>query len=840
MVQAPAGSGKTTLLVARFLALLKRVKHPEACLAITFTRKAAQEMRERVLQALLDSKIPLAAEILKQPDRLKILTIDAWCADLAARLPIVTSFGAKPKISDDSAKLYKKAIDLLLENLETSNALILILEHLGNNLNLLEELLLSLLPKREQWLSYIYGIKNKDSGYLGQLIDSALSQLESEYLLELQAFWPELENLEAAKNLADLILTQAGDLRKRKPKNFEDQDWEDLINNEALVDSEGLKLLHRMRSFPENSAIKNTKKDILTYKDTELMRAIAEILPLSVGYLGLVFREKSEIDFQEVLIRAIDALGQEENPSDLALILDYQLEHILVDEFQDTSILQWKLLEQLTGSWQKGDSKTLFLVGDPMQSIYRFRQADVGIFLKIKEYGIENIPIQFLRLTSNFRSQALLVDHLNQLFSRIFPKAINLSLGAVPFSNSKSAVPLSEHAIFKCHAYENQDYSAESLKAIQLIQALRQKRPEAKIAILARNRNHLKQVLQDLKQADIPYQGLELSHLLDNKGVQEAWLWLRALSNPVDQLAWMSVLRGPLMGIALPDLTRLTEIAQESSLGIIIEKLEFFNLNLSQDALLRLQFLSKILKKYKPQFFDQKIRSWFPKIWKAVGGLEWLAYTHSEAPYAEFLNLLESETNFDTWHELEEKLATLYWNHVSHDENPVQIMTIHKAKGLEFDEVILLGLGRTLVQDQTPLFLWSERWWQNQPYLLFSTLKKEGEEPSALFNFMWQEQKLAQYYEELRLLYVATTRAKQGLYLLGKVQFFEKYDLKHELINSHAKSENSHGYEQRYLLRLPDPYYTQYLNNQPNLAEHCLEKTEEDLNRAKNWEEYCF
>ncbi len=111
-------------------------------------------------------------------------------------------------------------------------------------------------------------------------------------------------------------------------------------------------------------------------------------LKLAVAQLRMVFRAERVIDFMELGIAARDALGQIDNPTEVAYRMDSRIEHLLVDEFQDTSRAQFELLEKLTGGWQPGDGRTLFLVGDPMQSIYRFRQAEVGLFGEAEEKGI--------------------------------------------------------------------------------------------------------------------------------------------------------------------------------------------------------------------------------------------------------------------------------------------------------------------------------------------------------------------------------------------------------------------------------------------------------------------
>ena len=109
-----------------------------------------------------------------------------------------------------------------------------------------------------------------------------------------------------------------------------------------------------------------------TDEQWDVLRALLRSLTLAVAQLKLVFRGERVIDFVELGIAARDALGRIDNPSEVAYRMDSRIEHLLVDEFQDTSRAQFELLEKLTGGWQPADGRTLFLVGDPMQSIYRF------------------------------------------------------------------------------------------------------------------------------------------------------------------------------------------------------------------------------------------------------------------------------------------------------------------------------------------------------------------------------------------------------------------------------------------------------------------------------------
>jgi len=172
-VTAPAGSGKTELLIQRFLALLARVKRPEQVLAITFTRKAAAEMRERVLQALQAARDKVAVEgehqrvtrdlalaalessdreqwhLARDISRLNIKTIDSFCAGLTRQIPILSQFGGQAQAVDDATELYKEAVSELFSIAGTSRSgatdLDSLLLHFDNNWDRLRELLVTML-----------------------------------------------------------------------------------------------------------------------------------------------------------------------------------------------------------------------------------------------------------------------------------------------------------------------------------------------------------------------------------------------------------------------------------------------------------------------------------------------------------------------------------------------------------------------------------------------------------------------------------------------------------------------------------------------------------------------
>ena len=116
-----------------------------------------------------------------------------------------------------------------------------------------------------------------------------------------------------------------------------------------------------------------------------LIRDFLSMLVFATGKLRELFEQRGEVDFTEVARAAIQALGPDEAPTDLSYRLDFRIDHLLVDEFQDTSVSQYELVKALTREWSQGDNRTLFVVGDPMQSIYGFRQAEVGLFMEAAE-----------------------------------------------------------------------------------------------------------------------------------------------------------------------------------------------------------------------------------------------------------------------------------------------------------------------------------------------------------------------------------------------------------------------------------------------------------------------
>src|SRR6202030_4287668 len=145
------------------------------------------------------------------------------------------------------------------------------------------------------------------------------------------------------------------------------------------------------------------------------------VLQSAAAHLQAEFALVGRVDHTYVAGAARAALADAGLPTDLALRTGLSLRHILVDEFQDTSIAQFDLIESLTLGWEEGDGRTLFVVGDPMQSIYQFREAEVGLFLRARDAGIGGVRLEALQLSRNFRSVPELIEWTNESFTKLFP-----------------------------------------------------------------------------------------------------------------------------------------------------------------------------------------------------------------------------------------------------------------------------------------------------------------------------------------------------------------------------------------------------------------------------------
>jgi ATP-dependent helicase/nuclease subunit A len=771
IVEAPAGSGKTELLVQRYLSLLASVRHPEEILAITFTRKAAHEMRSRIIRALEAQDSFLAQQILANPNRLCIQTIDAFCMRLTQQMPIISGMGGNAQIAAIPDHIYQKCVACVLDTMDEKTpwqqAIIDVFIHFDNQRNVIETVLIDMLKKRDQWLPYV--LSAGDPEKLRLQFEKQLKRMRDKAQKKLDSLFPsdikqEIAALKPDANIIDLLLTQSNEFRKKvdkslgfpAPSGIKDKALREIAKDnkdrmeavlEALRDNEALRLaLQHLREAPPAQ---------YSQASWEFLQALLTLLPIMAAQLTVTFSAHGQVDFIEVATRALASLGDEEMPSDLALVLDYQLSHILVDEFQDTSITQFRLLEKMVCTWQKGDGRTLFLVGDPMQSIYRFRQANVGLFLQAKYHGIANVHLTSLQLCMNFRSDPLLIDWINQAMPNIMPKIADIQAGAIPFTQCMPARSAQQDASLACYLLS--DAMDEALWLIQEIKKIKSENPSWTIGVLVRARSHLLEILPQFKSANIAYQAVEIEPLARRPGINDLVALTRALLHFHDRVAWLALLRAPWCGISLAEIEILANKDPELALWETIQKEEDPRIRRFTNALMP----SLMATARMP------LSAWVKSAWVALGARDYSdenAQADAKA-YFELLTFLENNYSQVDAHKISAHLETLFTDQIEHDENAVQVMTIHKAKGLEFDAVLIPGLSRRPANSQQPLLRYMQQTQIDGMYWLLAPIHARTAEQDPIYQYLGRLEKQQEQFEMQRLLYVALTRARQQLHL---------------------------------------------------------------------------
>lgn len=873
IVQAPAGSGKTALLTRRVLTLLATVDEPEEILALTFTRKAAAEMQTRVVEALQQAAHEPAPEssfdlegyrlatavlqrdaqrdwqLLQNPDRLRMSTIDALCAMLAQQLPVTSTLGGIANPMDDARVLYREAARRCLKS--GSEHYPCLLSTVGNRFGRAEELLGNMLASRDQWLRYrgLFDLEDKSvlrewlEDQLADLVTRELQQFETQlnhagvHRLVTEALLPVLQKAHAVKlsvtgasNTAErfqpayvaleslpefaathltvwqsalsCLLTGSGNprtFRKRLtksegfPSSKADLELAQLSSAEAKAHKASLTEI--IEALAEAPGIESLVGQLLklpqpTYADEQwgLLEELLTELPNLERTLHRVFVDNGAIDFVEIASRARTALGEEDAPTDLALAMDLKLQHILVDEFQDTSRSQFDLFRQLVAGWQRGDGRTFFAVGDPMQSIYAFRAAEVSLFATAKRLGISpDVPLESLTLSVNFRSSPQVVNWVNNTFSNVFSSAetADESNGVIAYSASVASRSLAGcvqvNALVDNDVDEAGNYVAQ-LVSNTLASPEFQDDPNKRIAILVRSRTAALPIFKALQTFGIANVSVDMDSLADQPVVMDLVSLTLALRFPHSRLHWLAVLRAPWCGLCLTDLHVLVENAyRETSIAELVEDTERLAA-MSQSGRARLERFWSVVQPAVSKAPRSSLVSWVEALWLQLGGPV-LCQRAVEKDAAErcLKTLYSLEASGDLWQPARIQAAMERLFAVTPDDGSikVQIMTMHKSKGLEFDTVILPALDRTSGQNQSRLLDWAVVNTDNKDNeegfgaaLLLAPMAESGarSEHKALGALVKNVKAANDDQETRRLLYVACTRAVRQLHLVANVQ----------------------------------------------------------------------
>ncbi|MDR3745007.1 MAG: UvrD-helicase domain-containing protein [Acidobacteriaceae bacterium] len=835
-----------------------------------------QATTESLARAVLARDRQLGWDLLDHPHRLNIRTIDSVCAEIARALPVLSGSGGRLTPANDAEPLHREAArsTLLLlgsGDAELDSALRDLLLHRDGNLAECESLIANMLSLRDQWgdLIPLSGPQLNEAWLdanvlprlelaLAEAVRAGLIQLEqlfpAEQLAELTSLATEFAQAasynpespspvalcadrstppEAHANHLDhwlalmhILLTKNGEWRKErgitgKNLNF---DYDRKHRNHARLVAVLNSLNGRddlLRAFAKVRALPPTY-----YPEDQwaVAKILFRVLSRALIELQLVFASRNQCDFTELSLLARHALDADSGPEDLAAALGARLQHLLVDEMQDTSTGQYELIERLTASWD-GYSQTVFLVGDPRQSIYLFRQARVERFIhSMRTQQLGDLLLTRLRLTANFRSQSTLVEEFNQNFNLIFPKDAEL-----PYTPADATLPTSPHAratVWHANPISTTpDNATAVLSAAELKQQQRQRDASEicriarewmekplppgrtkpwEIAVLVAGRSHLTEIVAALQQQNaldrVPFRAVEIEALDQRQEILDLSALTRALLHPADRVAVLAVLRAPWCGLSLADLHTLTGSDDSALKNYSIQRLMDERGHLLPDETLwRLQRVWQVLSNASAQRSRLGLTQLVERAWRSLGGDTWLSNTQADNAHLFFSLLddiqLELELNPSTGlldtALLQRRLQKLFAEPESIPAGTpfVELLTIHKAKGLEWDVVLIPSLERGPGRNPTRLLTWAEI---NAPetadlledpeddraaHIMLAPIAGRGEESKALNRWLNGIQSAREAAERKRLFYVACTRAREELHLFAAPQISSKGEI---------------------------------------------------------------
>jgi ATP-dependent exoDNAse (exonuclease V) beta subunit len=839
LVQAPAGSGKTELLIGRFLALLAIVDRPASIVAMTFTRKAAAEMRERVVAALRDAdteavagpQLPAHAQLtrrlaraalardrqqrwqlLEQPSRLRIITIDAMATALARQAPVTSGLGALPRFVDDADILYVEAARAALEAAGGDDAnWRTFVTWLDNDAGAATRLLAQMLAARDRWPARIFsddpatlradvervldleiraalrGVRDRMPAHLATALPAharhALEHFESTgtgppfidalRALARNAALPDVDALDAWRALADWLLTGGGTFIRAINVNHgfppaggraTDRQQRKADFARWLFDAAAVPGLaeawHRLRSLPP-----------ARYGDDGWAFVVAamRVLPRAADALSGIFAARGQADFTEATLRALNALGTADDPSDLLLAVDYRLSHLLIDEFQDTSRAQLALIGRLCEGWQPGDGRTLFAVGDPMQSIYRFRQAEVRLFIEAQQRRrVGNVDVGVVELARNFRSQHRIVDWVNAVFGHVLPRESDAARGEAGYriayadaSTGADVEPTLDLVATRC------------AEADVVVRRVRDALADgmASVAVLVRARSHAQALLPALRAAGIEFAAVDLEGLHDRLATRDLLSLARALAQPADRLAWLAILRAPWCGLPLEDLLAIANASVDRPLADVLFDGDSAIAVVSADSRRRLaRFKAAVAPALAARGrtgFALRVRA----AWLALGGPACTPTALDRDGADRLFALLAEHERGGDLHDYDRLLAMAERLFAQAGESAsarVQLMTLHRAKGLQFDAVILPALDVETAGPGQPLLRWRSREHDGEPTLVLAPMRARvglRAENDPVYRWLGTLDAAEEVAELGRLLYVGATRARRRLHL---------------------------------------------------------------------------
>lgn len=829
---------------------------------------------ETLAARALEHSRALNWNLLEVPAQLRISTIDSFCRELALQEPLLSGFGGTLDVSEEPGALYRRAARQTLNNLGSTaappaliNAIETLLLWRDNNWHELEEQLVRMLRQRDRWMHGFVLERDPDWEQLRARLEAPLMRALAPAIQNLaqllngipgacgeihslarhacvqKGFYQELaelaefpcgpyhtaEELETARLaylcVAKMFLT-SGEFRKPRGIDARQGFPAKTPQNRRMVD-----LLNTISSTPGMAEALKTIDSLpaarYTEEEWEILRACFTLLRYAAAELRIIFAQAGAVDFIEIAQIAQSVLQSEDHlPSESAFSLADNIHHLLVDEFQDTSRRQHALIGSLVAAWSDPENRTIFVVGDPMQSIYFFRDADAELFPRVQNIGLdlpggERLALDFVPLTANFRTAPDLVNALNDAFEKVFgiddgsdiefsaalparstptspQPRLHLHLEFIPQStNGRSSDPDAQRRKRECADLRNAAQEAQVAEIVALIQSHKERIQQARergekyrVAVLGRTRTSLAPIARALRDAAIPFAAVDLEMLAERPEVLDALALARALLNPLDRVSWLGVLRAPWCGLSLSELHAVAgaddpTLHRRALPQLLTERLHLLSDEGKQAAqrVLDSAAFAATLRATSP---ISSLGTWLQQVWKHLGGdtcvnaiaranlnLLWSALDRLPAAEVSLLGPEFGAVLADLTAQPDPEASSDYG---------VQVMTIHKSKGLEFEVVIVPDL-QSKCQHTRPQFLsWLERGLTepdnsgDTTEFLVAPIQTKGADRGAAKSWVDRAICTRESQEIRRILYVAATRARDELHLFARPAYKTEAD----------------------------------------------------------------
>ena len=808
-VTAGAGSGKTTVLVERYLKILRKgCVGPQNIVAITFTEKAAAEMKERVIEGLNEAEdITNSDYLLDQMSSAYISTIHAFCSRILREFPFQAKVPANFSILQgiEQKLLLQETLKETLKKIATNPndqhrpELTHLLQHYGNQKKLVE-IFSTMVDKRDivaklerkiyndrsdtqvrvdleqrvlkksmsaidvpEFIRCLKTVAQVASGRNVEAVEDLTQQLEARYATDPNSS----EVARLLKQFIDLITIKSGAIaRSAFIGTRTDTTGIETEINFLVSTVKKIKLLLDLET--DDDFLLNTVRDLLTLYNRVLNDYDTAKL------------SQSMLDFNDLQLKTRDLLRDNEEIRDEFV---KRHKYYMIDEYQDTNELQYELVMLLTNELK---SANLFIVGDPKQSIYGFRGADVRVFNRTRREIVDNGGKR-ISLAENFRSLRDVIGFVNYFFERLMGmgdenefeveyEALTQARhaktnGAVEILLGKDGDASVDECELIAQHIRNMIDNEEKTVWVKGEDEKMTERPiqYGDIAILIRSRTHLPDIENALFEAGIPYLTAGGIGFYQRQEIYDIWNYLDFLNDPYENnISLTAVLRSPAFGISD---TELYEISLQEGTDFWEKVLNY------QTPSEHLRNAIDILKRHSEFAHRMPVNRLIRTIVNETGLIGTLEIgKYGQQRWANYQKLLDLARNFDG--EENERILPGFIEFldiliteepregqapIEGSDGAVQIMTIHAAKGKQFPIVILPRLERKGQTDREPFI-------DEEFGIGFSPLKPDDEyrktEPSII-EPMKNQSNEREVAEKKRLFYVGATRAEDRLILSG-------------------------------------------------------------------------